>query len=103
MAASFFKLVLEYDGAGFEGWQVQREGQRTVQGALEEALAELGSELRLMGAGRTDAGVHAQGQVASVRIETPHDAATLGRALNAKLPREVVVRCCEDAAPGFAP
>lgn len=102
MALAHFKLVLEYDGAGFEGWQIQREGQRTVQGELEEALAELASgALRVMGAGRTDAGVHAEGQVASVRIETAHDAPTLQRALNAKLPPEVVVRSCEEADDGF--
>jgi tRNA pseudouridine38-40 synthase len=101
MAIAHFKLVLEYDGAAFAGWQVQREGQRTVQGELERALAELGHDLRLMGAGRTDAGVHALGQVASLRLDTPHDAVTLGRALNAKLPQEVVVQRCEPAARDF--
>ncbi len=101
MPVAHFKLVLEYDGAGFAGWQIQREGQRTVQGELEAAFAELGRDLRLMGAGRTDAGVHAEGQVASVRIDTPHDAETLRRALNAKLPREVVIRRLEPVASGF--
>lgn len=95
------KLVVEYDGAGFEGWQRQPEGHRTVQAELERALSALGRLQRLMGAGRTDAGVHAEGQVASVEIETRLDAATLGRALNAKLPRDIAVPVCRAVAAGF--
>ena len=91
-----FKLVLEYDGAAFEGWQTQPEGHRTVQGELIAALRRLGTgELRVMGAGRTDAGVHAEGQVASVRMETRLDADTLMRAVNGSLPKDVVVLVCD--------
>jgi tRNA pseudouridine38-40 synthase len=62
------QLVLHYDGAEFAGWQRQ-PAQRTVQGVLEEALAQLcGSSVAALGAGRTDAGVHARGQAVGVRV-----------------------------------
>ena len=62
------KLVLEYDGTGFYGWQIQLE-KRTVQGVVEEALAKiLRHFVRIIAAGRTDAGVHASGKVASFQI-----------------------------------
>lgn len=87
-----FKLILEYDGRAFAGWQSQLERERTVQGELLKALAEIANgPVRLMGAGRTDAGVHAEGQVASAALETRLDADTLRRALNAKLPSDVAV------------
>jgi tRNA pseudouridine38-40 synthase len=97
-----FRLVLEYDGTDFAGWQSQREGQRTVQATLEAALAHVcGAPVGVVGAGRTDAGVHAEGQVASARCETRLDAETLQRALNAVLPRDVAVREVAVAADSF--
>ena len=72
------RLVLEYAGAGFEGWQVQSGPRpaRTVQGVLESALGEIsGAPARVRGAGRTDAGVHALGQVASAALECAASAA----------------------------
>jgi tRNA pseudouridine38-40 synthase len=73
-----------------------------VQGTLVEALAELASgPVRVAGAGRTDAGVHAEGQVAGVELETRLDAATLQRALNAKLPADLAVREAVSVAAGF--
>jgi len=91
-----FRLTLEYDGAGFAGWQLQPR-ERTVQGTLQEALGRLvRGEVAVVGAGRTDAGVHALGQVASIHLETGLDASTLLRALNAKLPPDLaVVAACE--------
>jgi len=87
-----FRLTLEYDGTAFEGWQVQPGGRRTIQGSLEDALARVtGRRVRVVGSGRTDAGVHARGQVASVRVETQLDAARLLRALNGVLPADVAV------------
>jgi tRNA pseudouridine38-40 synthase len=95
------KITLAYDGTGFVGWQRQAEGL-SIQGALEDALARIsGGPVAAAGAGRTDAGVHASGQVASVAIDTPHDAQTLGRALNAMLPDPIRVVDVEDAPPGF--
>ena len=73
-----------------------------MQALLEDALARFeGAPVVVHGAGRTDAGVHALGQVASVRVTFAHDNATLARALNAQLPADVRVLRVEDAAPGF--
>jgi tRNA pseudouridine38-40 synthase len=95
------KLTLCYDGSRFVGWQRQADGE-SIQGLLEDALAKLeGAPVIAIGAGRTDAGVHALGQVASARVTVAHDAATLLRALNAHLPPDIRVTAVEDAAPGF--
>lgn len=96
-----WRLVVEYDGTDFEGWQLQ-PGARTVQGELESAFARLaGRRVVVYGAGRTDAGVHARGQVANARAETRHPPEVLRRALNALLPRDVAVRELEPAGDGF--
>jgi tRNA pseudouridine38-40 synthase len=89
-----FRLVLEYDGTQFAGWQAQQaEGARTIQGALEAAILQLcGAKAAVVGASRTDAGVHAEGQVASVRLDTQLGPPALLRALNALLPEDVAVR-----------
>ena len=97
-----FKLVLGYDGTEFHGWQVQ-PGQRTVQGVVEEALKsvlEIDS-VSIEGAGRTDSGVHARGQVASLHIDTQLPAQALAPLLNARLPADVRIRSVEEAVPGF--
>jgi tRNA pseudouridine38-40 synthase len=97
-----FKLTLEYDGAAFAGWQSQRERERTVQGELLRALREITERpVRLVGAGRTDAGVHAEGQVAALSLETRLDAETLRRALNAKLPEDAAVVAAEPRPDSF--
>jgi len=97
-----FRLDLEYDGHGFEGWQVQPGGRRTVQGALEQALQRVtGQRVRVVGAGRTDAGVHAEGQVASVACETHLDPDRLRRALNGVLPADMAVTACAAVSEGF--
>jgi len=95
-----FKLEIEYDGTDFHGWQVQND-VRTVQGEIIRALCELGGGVSVTGAGRTDAGVHAAGQVASARLETRLDAPTIARALNAKLPPDVRIRGVEEAPLSF--
>ncbi len=95
------KITLAYDGTGFVGWQRQPAGV-SVQGVVEGALSRLDSRpVALAGAGRTDAGVHALGQVASARVSTALETATIARALNAMLPPEVRVLTVEDADPDF--
>jgi tRNA pseudouridine38-40 synthase len=96
-----FRLTLEYDGRGFEGWQLQPAGRPTIQGALEAAFLRVtGQVVRVLGASRTDAGVHAEGQVASASLETPLDAVALRRALNGVLPQQVAVVALEES-PDF--
>jgi tRNA pseudouridine38-40 synthase len=95
------KLDLEYDGSGFAGWQVQPD-RRTVQGVLEDAVSDLaGERLSVTGAGRTDAGVHALKQVAHVRCSIGLSAATVGAAVNARLPEDVLVHRVEDVPLEF--
>ncbi len=97
-----FRLTLEYDGAGFAGWQLQAGAVRTLQGELETAIARVtGVRVRVHGAGRTDAGVHAEGQVASVALATELGAAVLARALNAVLPDDLAVVAAECVADAF--
>jgi len=97
-----FRLILEYDGGDFAGWQVQPPGRRTVQGTLEQALAQItGQTVRVIGAGRTDAGVHAEGQVAGLEIETRLEPAALARALNGVLPADLSVVEARLAPEGF--
>ena len=92
------KLTLEYDGTGFRGWAAQ-PGQRTVEGVLGDALDEVFSRWeRLAVAGRTDAGVHALAQVASVEVEGGPPAERAAEALNAELPDDVAVVAAEAAA-----
>lgn len=95
------QLVLHYDGARFAGWQRQPDA-RTVQGDVEAALARLcATPIAVTGAGRTDAGVHALGQAASVRVPARWTAAALRRALNAVLPGDVWVAAAHAMRPGF--
>jgi len=96
-----FKLTLAYDGSDFFGWQVQ-PGKPTVQGVLAEVLAKVtgGSELP-QGSGRTDAGVHALGQVATVRTASPIPAQNLVIALNDVLPKTVRVLRVEEVGDDF--
>ena len=97
-----YRLTLEYDGRDFEGWQVQAGERRTVQGSLEAALHQLTREApRAVGAGRTDSGVHAEGQVASVSLEADWEPERLLRGLNGVLPGDVAVVGCERAPDAF--
>jgi tRNA pseudouridine38-40 synthase len=94
-------LRLAYDGTEFIGSQFQNEG-RSVQGALEEAWEALTQEQRRINlAGRTDAGVHAQGQVANVRTETKHSLRTILRGMNAKLPADVAIQAVREVDQDF--
>jgi tRNA pseudouridine38-40 synthase len=95
------KLTLEYDGTGFRGW-ARQPGERTVEGVVREALSVVfPSADGLAVAGRTDAGVHATGQVASVAVEGGPPVERAAEALNAALPEDVAVVAAEVAAEGF--
>ena len=96
-----FRLTLEYDGTDFSGFQLQPNA-RSVQGELERAIAEITrEERRVVPAGRTDAGVHARGQVAHFDCDTRLAPGELQRGLNAVLPRDVAVLALAPAAPDF--
>jgi tRNA pseudouridine38-40 synthase len=93
--------VVEYDGTLYLGFQVQREG-RTVQGELERAICQVTQyPARVVGAGRTDTGVHALGQVVHFNAPWSHTLADLHRALNAVLVEDVAIRELREAPPGF--
>jgi len=86
-----WRIDLEYDGAGFVGWQVQPNGP-SIQGALEDAVERLfGERVRVSGSGRTDAGVHAEQQVASFVVETIRSEKAVRDGLNFFLPRQIAV------------
>jgi len=96
-----FKLLLQYDGTDFHGWQIQ-EGLRTVQGELTRALSLLDNrEVVVHGSGRTDAGVHAEGQVASVELQRDITPQKLRNAINGNLPTDVRVLFADTAADDF--
>lgn len=98
-----FLLTIHYDGSEFFGWQIQ-SAERTVQGELEHALERLTGDRRaVLGSGRTDRGVHATGQVASVLLPDRWDAPTLRRALNALLPRSIWVQYVARVPEEFHP
>lgn len=97
------KLLIEYNGAAYQGWQSQKTGT-TLQDVVQKAIESItGEEIRLTGASRTDAGVHALGQVAVFSTGSKLPPETLQRALNAKLPFDVRIRSAEDTVPEFHP
>lgn len=97
------KLILEYEGTRYQGWQTQKKGL-TVQSTLEGFIEKLtGEKCGLIGAGRTDAGVHALGQVAAFKTSSVLDTATIKRALNALLPTDIRVREASEADDSFHP
>lgn len=98
-----YQAILEYDGTDFLGFQRQAEG-RTVQGEVEKALRQIGWTGRaVLGGGRTDAGVHAAGQVAAFEFDWKHGEADLLRALNANLPWDAAVRALAECDASFHP
>jgi tRNA pseudouridine38-40 synthase len=106
-----YRAVVEYDGTGYAGFQrltrragAGPAGPPSIQETLEAALAQvLGAPAQALGAGRTDAGAHARGQVAAWDAEWRHGPEALLRALNATLPEDIVLREVAEAAPGFHP
>ena len=95
------KIVVEYEGTNYHGWQWQ-ENADTVQGRLMEAITRLtGEQTTITGAGRTDAGVHARGQVANFKIRKALPLHNIEMGLNAYLPRDIVVKSAEEVPPDF--
>ncbi len=101
MAERTLQLVLHYDGTDFAGWQIQAD-QRTVQGVLEVTLGRLaGAAVRVTGAGRTDAGVHARGQAASITMPAHWTAEKMRKVLNEQLPNDLWVAAAFEMQPAF--
>jgi len=101
MSMRNIKLIIEYDGTNYQGWQVQPEGP-TIQGMLEEKLSRLtGERVHLIGSGRTDSGAHALGQVAHFKTQSRMDICTIQRALNSLLPPDIVIQKIEEVDEGF--
>lgn len=97
-----FKLTLEYDGADFSGWQIQKKGERTVQGELEKAAASIFKHpVKGIASGRTDSGVHAKGQVVSLKAETQMKCSDILKALNSRLPGDVAIIAVKEVSDDF--
>ncbi len=97
------RLLIEYDGTDYHGWQIQKKGM-TVQGILEERILIItGENTRVVGAGRTDAGVHALGQVAAFRTDSGLDIHTFKKALNANLPGDIRILDITEVDDSFNP
>ncbi len=96
-----FKLLIEYDGGGYHGWQRQAD-QPTIQEEIEKALFKItGERIVLIGSGRTDAGVHAMGQVANFRLKTRHNQMVFQKALNSLLLDDIVITDCREVPETF--
>ena len=98
-----YKIIVEYDGTDFVGWQQQKNGN-SIQSALQEALFKLlGYDVLVFGAGRTDAGVHAKGQIISFHINPKYSLHTIVNALNFRLPSDISVKSAQVVPKGFHP
>lgn len=96
-----YKTIISYDGTRFSGWQLQPNAL-SIQGLIEEALAKVVKQpARVVGAGRTDAGVHALGQTAHFSLQEPYDCTILIKALNGLLPPDIRIRALEPAPTDF--
>ena len=94
-------LLLEYDGTAYGGWQVQKNAE-SIQGTIEDTLSRLLQEkVKLVGAGRTDAGVHARGQVANFHTQSDWTPAKVMYALNGTLPEDIAIRAAAEVPDGF--
>lgn len=97
-----YKMILQYDGTRYSGWQKQKASDNTIQGKLEAILTKMaGAPVEIHGAGRTDAGVHARGQVAHFFLETPQTAEEIKDYINEYLPDDIGVLKLTEASPRF--
>jgi len=96
------RLTIEYDGTQFRGWQIQTKRLKTVQEEIEKALRKLfGKKIKLIGAGRTDSGVHAEGQTANFKVQSNLPLSNIRKGLNSYLPKDIAVLSAEEAKPHF--
>jgi tRNA pseudouridine38-40 synthase len=100
-----FKLKLQYRGTEYLGWQIQKDELKTIQGQLNHALKKItkSDEIKTIGSGRTDAGVHAIGQIVKAEIPLKIGAQELLLGLNSLMPKDISVSSCEEALPDFHP
>ncbi len=97
-----YKLKIQYDGTRYSGWQIQGNTGNTIQGKLQSVLSQLdGSSIEIHGSGRTDAGVHAKGQVANVKLNSSFDCKQILEHCATHLPRDIAVISVEEADPRF--
>ena len=90
------KIIIEYDGKNFAGWQIQ-PGKASIQGEMQRALKDVtGEDIEIIASGRTDAGVHAYGQTANFKTNSKVPIQKIPYALNAKLPKSIVVKSAEE-------
>ena len=96
-----FKIIVEYDGSSYCGWQRQNNDP-TIQETIEQALMKMTDQkISVIGSGRTDAGVHAYGQVANFKCDTKLKAADFMGGLNSLTPEDIVIAACEEVADEF--
>lgn len=97
-----FKLTLEYDGTDFNGWQIQSQGERTVQGEIQKALLQIfKQEVNVISSGRTDAGVHALGQVINFKIRSRMIPREVQKAMTSFLPSDIVIKDVQEVGLKF--
>lgn len=97
-----FKMILQYEGGRYQGWQRQESTENTIQGKLETLLSKMcGQKVEVQGSGRTDAGVHARGQVANAHLETEKTAEEIRDYMNRYLPEDIAVISVEEAETRF--
>ncbi|MDO4521807.1 MAG: tRNA pseudouridine(38-40) synthase TruA [Eubacteriales bacterium] len=97
-----YRMLIQYDGTKYNGWQRQQSTDNTIQGKIEAVLSRIaGMPVEIYGAGRTDAGVHALGQVANVSLDLPLTATKLRDELNRWLPEDIGILEVTEAAPRF--
>lgn len=97
-----YKLTIQYDGTRYSGWQIQSNTENTIQGKIQAVLSQLDdSSVEIHGSGRTDAGVHARGQIANVKLNSSFDCAQVLDYCTAHLPRDIAVISVEEADPRF--
>lgn len=97
-----YLLTIEYEGTRYEGWQRQKKSTQTIQGKLEQVLSRMTEkEIEIDGAGRTDAGVHAKNQTASVHLAKKWDPKEILQYMNQYLPEDICVKSVEPVSSGF--